>query len=706
MKNTDRLGTAHAAQAAKVSDAFNSVLSVSTPEFAALLKTEQRRLTDWRARIAVVGQVKAGKSTFLSALIRQPQFLPSEINPWTSVITNLRFGHPDDPEAGGVFHFFGEKDWDRIIEGDRETRKLAEELLPGFTSEVLERQVREMRERARTRLGRFYNVLLGREHRYDYITRDILERYVCAGTDDEEPVRSENVAGRYSDITERADIFFPPGLFAIPTVFTDTPGVNDPFLVRDEFTCRTLLHSDIFVVTLSAHQALTEVDIGLVKMLAAHKGKRIIIFINRIDELDAFETTAPEIQASVSARVAEAVPDRNFDVIVGSAHWAEIAVGADEGEKADAANKAGLRRFIADHYGSDAEDPARVLEVASGLVAVEQAIDSAVSNGVGQALLAETTSALGTISTAVLSLHKTRAEELRQSQGGGSKDSLADAIRASLSTRSEAARDIAIELQEHFDAAETAQSDLIARSWDAFQRELKLVGHNFIDQETETLLALVSGGSADSQLDIDMIELRSLLEVQIAESYASARDRMDFALSRTSALAARLIRPLLGETKLNFDTRNLPHMEVAPIWLTTTQSLTLELTTERGWKFWQDNTMSRDQATAALKQVILAEIEPSIENLAVIAHEALVERSAEAMRRMTSLSTVTVESISEGAAQYDREQAENGDATVSEPGGVQQQDKLASEIADLDGKIDLIDTALAGIGAGPGGAAS
>ncbi len=269
MSYTGKLGAAHTAQVLELRNAFEAVYGAANSDFMPLLKTEMQRLTDWRARIAVVGQVKAGKSTFLGALVGHPGFLPSEVTPWTSVITNLHFGHPDDPTSGGVFHFFGEDDWQRIIEGDATTRKLAEELLPGFKSEVLASQVEMMRERARKRLGRVYNVLLGREHRYDYISPEILERYVCAGAEDEDP---DNVtaakAGRYSDITERADIYFPPSNCAMPAVFTDTPGVNDPFLVRDEFTCRSLLQSDVFVVTLSVHQALTEVDLGLVQMLA------------------------------------------------------------------------------------------------------------------------------------------------------------------------------------------------------------------------------------------------------------------------------------------------------------------------------------------------------------------------------------------------------------------------------------------------------
>lgn len=700
MAKCEMLGAAHGEQVARIVDAFDTVLGVSTTEFASLVKTEQDRLLDWRARIAVVGQVKAGKSTFLSALVRHPQFLPSEINPWTAVITNLHFGHPSDPKAGGVFHFFGEDDWGRIIEGDKDTRQLAEDLLPGFTSEVLESQVNEMRTRARERLGRFYNVILGREHRYDFINRDILERYVCAGSGDDEAIQTGvSPAGRYSDITERADIYFPPGQFAIPAIFTDTPGVNDPFLVRDEFTCRTLLQSDIFVVTLSAHQALTEVDIGLVKMLAAHKGKRIIIFINRIDELDAFETTAPQIKANVSERVAEAIPDRNFDVIIGSAYWAEIAVGDDKAQQAAAAKTDGLSAFIKDEHGSKAKGPVKMLEIASGLTAVEQAIDSAITNGVGRTLLDESSEALKMVCSAVRSVHETRADKLRESQKTrGDNTSLAEAISSSLSTRSEAARETATELEDLFTDAETALSEAVTASWDGFRRELNLVGLNFVDQETDGLLETITAGKDIGSLEIDTLELRHQLEVQIAKSYASACEKVDFILARTSGKASQTIRPLLGDTDLKLDTRNLPHPEVAPICLSTTQTLSLELTTERGWKFWKNSQLSPEEAAAALKKVILAEYNPSIEHLAVIAQDALVERTAEAMRRMKTLSTVTVESISDRAEQFEKDQAEYNDPDAGNLSAKQLRSKLKSEISEIDENIELLDTISAEFG--------
>src|SRR5690606_14481018 len=61
-------------------------------EYAApLLDAAKGQLEERTCRIAVIGQIKAGKSTFINALARRPGLLPTDINPWTVVVTALHF---------------------------------------------------------------------------------------------------------------------------------------------------------------------------------------------------------------------------------------------------------------------------------------------------------------------------------------------------------------------------------------------------------------------------------------------------------------------------------------------------------------------------------------------------------------------------------------------------------------------------------------
>ncbi len=151
------------------------------PEVDALFAQALEKLAHAHARISVVGQVKAGKSSLINVLTGQPDLLPTEVNPWTAVITNLQFGHPDKPHSGGAFQLFSDAEWQHMIEGDSKTRAMAEELLPGFDSETLKRQVQEMQDTAKQRLGALYRHLLGEKHSVSTITPEVLERYVRAG---------------------------------------------------------------------------------------------------------------------------------------------------------------------------------------------------------------------------------------------------------------------------------------------------------------------------------------------------------------------------------------------------------------------------------------------------------------------------------------------------------------------------------------------
>lgn len=62
-------------------------------------------------RIAVIGQIKAGKSTLINALIRRPDLLPTDINPSTAVITKLYFGAAAEQNNTALFQFFSDEEW-------------------------------------------------------------------------------------------------------------------------------------------------------------------------------------------------------------------------------------------------------------------------------------------------------------------------------------------------------------------------------------------------------------------------------------------------------------------------------------------------------------------------------------------------------------------------------------------------------------------
>ena len=288
-----------------------------------LVQEAQRQLEQASCRIAVIGQVKAGKSTFVNALVEHPGLLPSNINPSTAVVTLLDFRNSQAaPEYAAVFRLFSSEDWSDLAEGGRNLRKLTERLVPGFKPQLLRAQLEFMRRRAERRLGPDFHQLLGQCHRFKEITPELLADYISADGDYEEAEASQRP--RFSDITRTAELYFAEGPFAFPVTLIDTPGNNDPFLVRDEITRQSLDSPDIFIFVLSALQPLSAADISMLRLLNGLHKDRIIVFINRADQLADPVADGATIKAAVEHRLRLEFPRLDIPVIVGSSWWGSL----------------------------------------------------------------------------------------------------------------------------------------------------------------------------------------------------------------------------------------------------------------------------------------------------------------------------------------------------------------------------------------------
>src|SRR5215470_8423677 len=142
-----------------------------------LAQDGQQVLADLVCSIAVIGQVKAGKSSFINGLIGRPGLLPADVNPWTTAVTKLHFNCSNAPEGvAAAFKFFDHDEWKQIAEGGGRIRELTERLVPGFTPAVLSRHLDAMRRRAESRLGREFAKLLGTTHTLPTFDRDMHKR--------------------------------------------------------------------------------------------------------------------------------------------------------------------------------------------------------------------------------------------------------------------------------------------------------------------------------------------------------------------------------------------------------------------------------------------------------------------------------------------------------------------------------------------------
>jgi hypothetical protein len=326
-----------------------------------------RLLAKLTCRIAVIGQVKAGKSTFINGLVRSPGLLPTDVNPWTTAVTHLHFARADaPPNVAAEFTFFDSNEWERLARGGGHIRELTQRLVPGFEPELLQKHVEAMRRRSEDRLGATLRTLLGKKHAFPSISTEILERYVCSGL----PNTGSEHKGIYSDVVKSADLYFSSNDFGFPTTIIDTPGTNDPFLVRDEITRRALESADIYVVVLTARQALSSADVALLRILRGLHKERITVFINRIDELGDLVHDVPAIVKHVQGGLQREFPTSEIPVVAGSAIWAETAIrgGAPDVDRALTPKlEAYAKLLTADGRVPAAQSPVETLFLSSGL---------------------------------------------------------------------------------------------------------------------------------------------------------------------------------------------------------------------------------------------------------------------------------------------------------------------------------------------------
>ena len=276
-------------------------------------------LDGFAVRVSLIGQVKAGKTALTNALIGQPNLLPSDVNPWTSVITAVHVNTPAPAGKDAVFTFFTDAEWDNMVSAGGYLGEMARRANYEDELEELRAQIVEMQDRTKARLGRNFNLLLNSCHSFLGFSPELIKKYVSLGEDE------SDAAGRYADVTRSADIYLRNDAYTLPTVICDTPGVNDPFLIREAVTLDNLSGTDICVVVLSAHQAFSTVDIGLLRVILALKHKDLVLFINRVDELQDPDRQVVEIDGFIRDLLKEQQLPTDIPIVFGSAVWAEAA---------------------------------------------------------------------------------------------------------------------------------------------------------------------------------------------------------------------------------------------------------------------------------------------------------------------------------------------------------------------------------------------
>jgi signal recognition particle receptor subunit beta len=606
---------------------------------APLLHEARRQLEQACCRIGVIGQVKAGKSTFINALVEQPGLLPSNINPSTAVVTLLNFRRSEAvPEHAAVFRLFSPDEWQDLAEGGGNLRKLTERLVPGFRPELLRAQLEFMRKRAERRLGPDFHELLGQSHCFKQTTQELLSDYISAGSDYEATSTSER--RRLSDITRTAELFFSDGPFAFPVTLIDTPGNNDAFLVRDEVTRRTLDSPDIFIFVLSALQPLSAADLSMLRLLNGLHKDRIIVFVNRTDLLTDPLRDGLTVKCAVERRLRLEFPALDIPVIAGSSWWGNLSLLA---ELTDV--RAHLKRSELIALGgpnpSGSEDPlaaisqlhlSQALHENSAMPQVAAAVTRMMGSSDTAVLLRQIAACFLEIARSTEILTKAELKSLEKHQEVRQLE--AKTVGSKIAEEQQSLRlaeERTTALQATFKQIDVHFSELIATGTEALRNDLGQIVHEFSNEQAE--LVLLSQGHRRNKVDV--MPLRGRLEVACLASCGQMASDLGLIEGFLYPQLQIIVGNLLSHSPAGYlepPTAPLQPLPSAPL----SVAVALDLG-EPWWRLWFATRPSSQQQTDHLRKLIENEFTPVIEELVRLAQIRLTERVDYTVQRLNTI---------------------------------------------------------------------
>jgi hypothetical protein len=256
--------------------------------------------TDRDLRIAVVGQVKAGKSSFLNALLfGGDEILPKAITPKTAALTIIRYGEKMRAEI----EFYDGDEWRSVQnnadnyrqwcgkERERILQEQENDKSPGRRWKLTEEDLDDDYFRDRVPeiyLSAFELVTMVRESGVatdSYLGRKIT---IEAGSPAELSAQLNEyvgVDGRFTPLVKCSYLYYDlPQLQGVEIV--DTPGLNDPVLSRGQLTKKFLAKCDVAFLLSYACQFLDQSDMNLLHEQLPESGiKDVIVAGSKFDLL-------------------------------------------------------------------------------------------------------------------------------------------------------------------------------------------------------------------------------------------------------------------------------------------------------------------------------------------------------------------------------------------------------------------------------------
>lgn len=257
----------------------------------ATLKAEIKRAEEQKLTIGVIGQMKAGKSTFLNSFIFGDTILPAATSPMTASLSYITYG----PEKKLVAEFYTPDEW-------AELRNTA--LLPieeGQESTAQGSKIKAAQELV-AKAGKIsqLNSLLGKTKEDSFSN---LIDYVGAD-------------GKYIAITKAVTLYYPLE-YLKGVEIVDTPGFNDPIVSREERTRQFLKQADVSLLLLYAGRAFDASDRDILFKDVRNCGiGKILVGVNKYDTIVAQGETPAGITQNTEQALRQAAYEAQDEAII------------------------------------------------------------------------------------------------------------------------------------------------------------------------------------------------------------------------------------------------------------------------------------------------------------------------------------------------------------------------------------------------------
>lgn len=573
-----------------------------------------RELNEFEPAVTFLGQVKAGKTSLVNAMAGWSDLLPSDVNPWTSVVTSLHLAPgAERRETGARFQFMEEDEWDRLVHKGGRLGEMANRAGASGELETIRQQIETLREKSRARLGNNFELLLGQEHEYGYFDKNLLERYICIGDDffEDDPAEDTAGQGRFADITRAADLYLNSDRTPFRLCLRDTPGINDTFMMREQVTINAVRASRICVVVLSAQQALTSIDMALIRMISSLKARDVVIFVNRIDELHDPAEQIPEIEASLRRVLADHKGPENAEIVFGSAYWANMVL-TENLERMDAASTDTLMKYAEQALDASTFDqsPAAMIWHLSGLPRLNLIISERIVAKLGEPKLTKIASSAVTIASGQEAANKVRV------QGHDRQGSI---------SMFEVRRELDALAERHRAVLAQVIDDIIA----AYQSRADRAHANFVERATHSLITHLETNGEGQLWSYSPTGLRMLLKSAYVLFATRVQAAAKTQYAQTVEDIAELYFKAFGKAVEGIEL-SVPEVQDLPAPVTIAQTIALDFK-DGWWVSWWRRTRGYKAFAKQFNALVLAETQDFMTQLKSVQTAQIREQMLETL---------------------------------------------------------------------------